>query len=337
VFYVGLPSRGLDRRNAVKAIVMNAYGGPDVLELKEVDKPEVTENDILVGVHSASLNAGDYFSMRGSPWLARFTVGFPKPKDHILGWDVAGRVEAVGKNVTRFQPGDKVFASCESTLAEYACAPEDKFARIPTNLTLAQAAAVPSAAMTALHALRDQANVQPGQKVLINGASGGVGTFSVQIAKSLGAEVTAVCSTRNVDMVRSIGADHVIDYTEEDFTKTGRRYDLILDNVGNRSFADYRRALTPEGTHLPNTGHGGMGYVIKAYAFSAFMRQHARPFLSVPNAEDLLYIKGLIEEGKVMPVIDQTYPMSETPEAFRYLEEEHARGKVVIIIAGGDD
>jgi NADPH:quinone reductase-like Zn-dependent oxidoreductase len=337
VFYVGLPSRGLDRRNAVKAIVMNAYGGPDVLELKEVDKPEVTENDVLVGVHAASLNAGDYFSMRGSPWLARFTVGFPKPKDHILGWDMAGRVEAVGKNVTRFQAGDKVFASCESTLAEYACAPEDKFARIPTNLTLAQAAAVPSAAMTALHALRDQANVQPGQKVLINGASGGVGTFSVQIAKSLGAEVTAVCSTRNVDMVRSIGADHVIDYTKEDFTKTGRRYDLILDNVGNRSFADYRRALTPEGTHLPNTGHGGMGYVIKAYAFSAFMRQHARPFLSVPNAEDLLYIKGLIEEGKVMPVIDRTYPMSETPEAFRYLEEEHARGKVVIIIAGGDD
>jgi len=174
----------------VKAIVLNAYGGPDVLELKEVDKPEVTENDVLVDVHAASLNASDYFSTRGSPWLARFTVGFPKPKDHILGWDVAGHVEAVGKNVTRFQPGDKVFASCESALAEYACAPEDKFAMTPTNLTLDQAAAVPSAAMTALHALRDQANVQPEQKVLINGASGGVGTFAVQIAKSLGAEVT---------------------------------------------------------------------------------------------------------------------------------------------------
>ena len=314
----------------MKAIVMNAYGGPDVLELKEFDEPEITENDVLVNVHAASLNAGDYFSMRGSPWLARFTVGFPKPKDHILGWDVAGHVEAVGENVKRFQPGDKVFASCESALAEYACVSEDKVAMAPTTLTLEQAAAVPSAAMTALHALRDQANVQPGQKVLINGASGGVGTFSVQVAKALGAEVTGVCSTRNIDMVHSIGADHVIDYKKEDFTQSGQHYDLILDNVGNHSFADYRRALTPEGIHLPNTGHGGMSYVIKAYVLSALMRQHASPFLSVPNAEDLLYIKELIETGKVKPVIDKTYPMSETRQAFRYLEEEHARGKVVI-------
>ena len=314
----------------MKAIVMNAYGGPDVLELKEVDEPEITENDVLVNVHAASLNAGDYFSMRGSPWLARFTVGFPKPKDHILGWDVAGHVEAVGENVKRFQPGDKVFASCESALAEYACVSEDKVAMAPTTLTLEQAAAVPSAAMTALHALRDQANVQPGQKVLINGASGGVGTFSVQVAKALGAEVTGVCNTRNIDMVHSIGADHVIDYKKEDFTQSGQHYDLILDNVGNHSFADYRRALTPEGIHLPNTGHGGMSYVIKAYVLSALMRQHASPFLSVPNAEDLLYIKELIETGKVKPVIDKTYPMSETRQAFRYLEEEHARGKVVI-------
>jgi len=314
----------------MKAIVMNSYGGPEVLELKEVDKPEVTENDVLVRVQAASLNAGDYFSMRGSPWLARFTVGFPKPKDHILGWDVAGQVEAVGKNVKRFQAGDNVFASCEGTLAEYVCAPEDKFAIAPNNLTLEQAASVPSAAMASLHALRDQANVQPGQKILINGASGGVGTFSVQIAKALGAEVTGVCSTRNMELVRSIGADHVIDYNKEDFTKSGQRYDLILDNVGNHSFADCRRALNPGGTHLPNTGHGGMGYVIKAYILSAFMRQHASPFLSVPNAEDLLYIKDLIEAGNLKPVIDRTYPMEETREAFRYLEEEHARGKVVI-------
>jgi NADPH:quinone reductase-like Zn-dependent oxidoreductase len=316
----------------VKAIVLNAYGGPDVLELKEVDKPEVTENDVLVGVHASSLNAGDYFSMRGSPWLARLDVGFPKPKDHILGWDVAGHVEAIGKNVTRFQPGDKVFASCEGAFAEYACTAEGKCAPTPANLTLEQAAAVPSAALAALHALRDQANVQPGQRVLINGASGGVGTFAVQIAKALGAEVTGVCSTRNVEMVRSIGADHVVDYTKEDFTQSGRRYDLIVDNVGNHSFADCRRALTPEGTHLPNTGHGGMGYVIKAYALSAFMRQHASPFLSVPNAQDLSYLKDLIEAGKVMPFIDRTYPLSEIPEAIRYLEEEHAQGKVVIII-----
>ena len=321
----------------MKAIVMNAYGGPDVLELKEVDKPEVTENDVLVTVHAASLNAGDYFSMRGSPWLARFSVGFPKPKDYILGWDVTGHVEAVGKNVTRFQPGDKVFASCEGTLAEYVRAPEGKFAMTPTNLTLDQAAAVPSAAMTALHALRDQANVQPGQKVLINGASGGVGTFAVQIAKSLGAEVTGVCSTRNGDMVRSLGADHVIDYGKEDFTQSGQRYDLIVDNVGNHSFADCRRVLAPGGIHLPNTGHADMGYVIKAYALAAINRQHVSPFLSVPNGEDLATIKDLIEGGKVMPVIDRTYSMSETPEAFRYLDEEHAQGKVVILIGGADD
>lgn len=316
----------------MKAIVLNAYGGPEVIELKEVDKPIPKENEVLVDVHASSLNAGDYFSMRGSPWLARFDVGLPKPKDYILGWDLAGQVEAVGTGVTRFKPGDKVFASCDHALAEYACAPEDKFAMAPANLTLEQAAAVPSAASTALHALRDQASVQPGQKVLINGASGGVGTFAVQIAKSLGAEVTGVCSTRNVDMVRSIGADQVVDYTKEDFTKIGRSYDLILDNVGNRSFVDYRRALAPGGTHLPNTGHGGMGYVIKAYLLSAVMSQHARPFLSVPNAEDLLYIKGLIEAGEVKPVIDRTYPMSETSEAFRYLEEQHAQGKVVISI-----
>ena len=328
----GPPSPCPDRRNAVKAIVMNAYGGPEVLQLKEIDKPEVGENDILVGVHAAGLNAGDYFSMRGSPWLARFAVGFPKPKDHILGWDVAGHIEAVGKNVTRLQPGDKVFASCNGTLADYVCASEDKFVMAPNNLTLEQAAAVPSAAMTALHALRDEARIQPGQKVLINGASGGVGTFAVQIAKSLSAEVTGVCSTRNVDMVRSIGADHVIDYTKDNFTQSGQRYDLILDNVGNHPFADCRRALNPGGIHLPNTGHGGMSYVVKAYVLSAFKRQHARPFLSVPNAEDLLYIKDLVEAEKVTPVIDRTYPMSKTPEAFRYLEEEHARGKVVILM-----
>ena len=309
---------------------MNAYGGPEVLELKEVDRPEISENDVLVAVHAAGLNAGDYFSMRGSPWLARFTVGFPKPKDHILGWDVAGHVAQVGKNVTKFQSGDQVFASCDGALAEFAPVPEDKLAMAPTNLTLEQAAAVPSAAMAALHGLRNQANVQPGQAVLVNGASGGVGTFAVQIAKALGAEVTGVCSTRNVELVRSLGADHVIDYTKEDFTQGGRRYDLILDNVGSRSFADCRRALTPEGIHLPNTGHGGMTYVIKAYLLSAIMRQHARPFLSVPNAEDLSYLRDLIEAGKVRPVVDRTYPLPETREAFRYLEEEHAQGKVVV-------
>ena len=316
----------------MKAIVQNEYGSPDVLKLKEVDKPVVKENDVLVSVHAAALNAGDYFSMRGSPWLVRFTVGFPKPKNYILGWDVAGHVEAVGKNVKRFQPGDEVFAECNGTLAEFACADEDKFAMKPTNLTFEQAAAVPTAAITALQGLRDAGKVQPGQKVLINGASGGVGTFAVQIAKSFGAEVTGVCSTRNVDMVRSISADHVIDYTQDDFTQSGQRYDLILDNVANRSFSDLRHALTPQGIIIPNSGHGGMGYVIKAFLLSPFMRQQGPMYLASSNNKDLVVLKELIEAGKVTPVIDRTYPLSDTPEAFRYLEESHARGKVVITV-----
>jgi len=326
------PSHRPDRSNAIKAIVQNEYGSPDVLKLEEVDKPVVKEHEVLVRVHSAALNAGDYFSMRGSPWPIRFTVGFPKPKNHILGWDVAGHVDEVGKNVKRFHPGDNVFGSCSATLAEYACAAEDKFAMKPTNLTFEQAAAVPTAALTALQGLRDTGKVQPGQRVLINGASGGVGTFAVQIAKSLGAEVTGVCSTRNVDLVRSLGADHVIDYTQEDFTRSGPRYDLILDNVGNRSFSDCRRALTPGGTLLPNTGHAGMGYVIMAFLLSVFVRQQGRPFIATQNAEDLLVLKDLIEAGKVTPVIDGTYRLSETPEALAYVGEGHARGKVLVIM-----
>ena len=316
----------------MKAIVQNDYGSPNVLKLKEVDKPVIKENDVLVRVYAAALNAGDYFSMRGSPWLARFTVGFPKPKNYILGWDMAGRVQAVGKKVTRFQSGDEVFASCSSTLAEYVCVAEDKLAMKPTNLTFEQAAAVPTAAITALQGLRDAGKVQPGQKVLINGASGGVGTFAVQIAKSFGAEVTGVCSTRNVDMVRSIGADHVIDYTQEDFTQSGQRYDLILDNVANRSFSDLRHALTPQGIIIPNSGHGGMGYVIKAFLLSPFMRQQGRMYLASSNNKDLVVLKELIEADKVTPVIDRIYPLSDTPEAFRYLEESHAQGKVVITV-----
>ncbi len=292
----------------------------------------VKDNDVLVRVHAAALNAGDVFSMRGSPWLARLTVGFPRPKNYILGWDAAGRVEAVGKNVTRFQPGDDVYSSCSHTLAEYACATEDKVALKPANLSFEQAAAVPTAAITALQGLRNAGKLQPGQKVLINGASGGVGTFAVQIARALGADVTGVCSTRNVDMVRSLGADQVIDYTREDFTQRGQRYDCILDNVGSHAFADYRRALTPQGMLIPNTGHAGMRYVIKALVLSLFVRQQGSLFMATPNNADLVVLKELIEAGKVTPVIDKTYPLSETPAAFRYLEEEHARGKVVITV-----
>jgi NADPH:quinone reductase-like Zn-dependent oxidoreductase len=316
----------------MRAIVQNAYGSPDVLHLKEVANPLPKENEVLVRVHAAALNAGDVFSMRGRPWLARFSVGFPKPKDYILGWDMAGRVEAVGEQVTRFQPGDEVFASCSHTLAEYVSLAEDKTALKPTNLTFAQAAAVPTAAVTALQGLRDAGKVQPGQHVLINGASGGVGTFAVQIAKALSANVTGVCGTRNVDLVRSLGADHVIDYTREDFTQGNRRYDLILDNVASRSFSELRRVLTPQGRIVPNSGHGGMGYVFKAFILSPFTRQVTGMYLASPNGKDLGFLKELIETGKLKPVIDKTYPLQQTPDAFRYLEESHAQGKIVITV-----
>jgi NADPH:quinone reductase-like Zn-dependent oxidoreductase len=316
----------------MKAIVQNEYGSPDVFELKEIDKPVVKDDDVLVRVHAAALHAGDYFAMRGVPYLVRMSAGWPKPKNYVPGYDVAGHVEAAGKSVEQFQPGDEVFGTCKGTCAEYVCAGENNFLPKPANLTLEQAAAVPTSALTALRGLRDAGKVRPGQKVLINGASGGVGTFAVQIAKAFGAEVTGVCSTRNVDMVRSIGADHVIDYTQDDFTQSGQRYDLILDQVANHSLSDCRRALTPQGTHIPNSGHSGTGYVVKALVLSLFVRQQGRPYIAIPNNEDLVVLNELIEAGKVTPVIDRTYPLSETPEAFRYLDEGHARGKVVITV-----
>jgi len=317
----------------MKAIVQNVYGSPDALKLKEVAKPAVNESDVLVRIHAAALNAGDVFSMRGTPLPIRFTVGFPKPKDYILGWDMAGVVEEVGEKVTNFQPGDEVFAACSGALAEYVSVAEDKLALKPTSLTFKQTSAVPTAAVTALRGLRDVGKVQPGQKVLINGASGGVGTFAVQIAKALGAEVTGVCSTGKVEMVRSLGANHVIDYTQENFTQSGSRYDLILDNVANHSFADLRRALTPQGVVIPNSGHSGIGYIFKAFLLSPFMHQQGSPFYASPTSDDLVFLTELIEAGKITPVIDKTYPLSKTPEAFRYLDEGHARGKVVLTIA----
>jgi len=316
----------------VKAIVLNAYGSPDGLKLKDVDMPAAKENEVLVRVFAASLNAGDVFSMQGSPWLVRFTVGVPKPKDYILGWDMAGVVEAVGTEVTRFQPGDEVFAACSHALAEYVAAAEDQLAIKPANLTFEQAAAVPTAALTALQGLRDTGKVQPEQKVLINGASGGVGTFAVQIAKAYGAVVTGVCSTRNVDLVRSLGADHVIDYTQEDFTQSGQRYDLILDNVASQPFSNLRRVLTPEGSIIPNSGQGGMSYVFKAFLLSPFIGQQQSPLMTKTNTEDLVVLKDFIEAGKITPYIDKVFSLHETPDAFRYMEEEHPQGKVVITI-----
>jgi NADPH:quinone reductase-like Zn-dependent oxidoreductase len=317
----------------MKAIVQNAYGSPDVLSLAEVAQPAVKENEVLVRVKAASLNAGDVFTLRGSPWLTRLMVGFPRPKNHILGWDMAGVVDAVGSSVTQFRPGDEVYASCSSALAEYVSVAEETLAAKPANLTFEQAAALPTAALTALLGLRDAGKLQAGQKVLINGASGGVGTFAVQIAKAFGAEVTGVCSTRNVEMVKSLGADYVVDYTRDDFTKNGVHYDLILDNVASRSFSDLRSALSPQGKIIPNSGHGGMTYVFKSYLLSLIMRQHGSMYLASPSGKDMLVLKELAEAGKLKPVIDKTYPLSETPAAFRYLEKEHARGKVVITIA----
>jgi NADPH:quinone reductase-like Zn-dependent oxidoreductase len=323
----------MNTTNSMKAIVINAYGSPDVIEVKEVARPAIKDNEVLVRVHAASLNAGDVFAVRGSPWLIRLMMGLNKPNNYILGLDIAGRVEAVGSRVTRFKPGDEVFGADHGTLAEYARVAEDKLALKPTNLNFEQAATIPTAAVTALLGLRDAGKLQPGQKVLINGASGGVGTFAVQIAKAFGAEVTGVCSSRNAELVRSIGVDHVVDYTCEDFTHNGQRYDLILDNVASRSFADLRRALTPQGKIVPNSGHAGMGYVFKAFALSLVMRQHGSMYFAVPNSQTLATLKELIETGKVTPVIDRTYPLSETSAAFWYLEKEHARGKVVITVA----
>ena len=318
----------------MKAIVQDRYGSLDMLELRDVERPVVNDDEVLVRVNAAGLHIGDCFGVRGSPFAMRMATGLLKPR-HGPGFDVAGHVEAVGKNVKQFQLGDEVFGAGTGTCAEYVCAGEAKLALKPANLTLEEAAAMPTSALAALHALRDVGKLQPGQKVLINGASGGVGSFAVQIAKAFGTEVTGVCSTTNVDMVRSIGADHVVDYTQEDFTQGGQRYDLIFDNVENRSLSDCRRALTPTGTLILNSGTGAHGIkmlvrLLKPLLLSPFVRQNLRRYLSVPNHEDLVVLKELVESGKLTPVIDKTYPLRETPSALGYIEGGHARGKVVI-------
>jgi NADPH:quinone reductase-like Zn-dependent oxidoreductase len=324
----------------MKAIVYREYGPPDVLELEDVDRQVVKDEEVLVRVYGVAVNPGDWDLLNGTPYVLRPMVGLRRPRNKVLGLAVAGRVETVGSNTTRFQPGDEVYAGIsEGGFAEYVCVSEDALALKPSNLTFEQAAAVPVAGVTALQGLRDAGRVQPGQKVLINGASGGVGTFAVQIAKAFGAEVTGVCSTTNVDLVRSIGADHVIDYTQDDFTRNGRHYDLIFDNVGNRSLSDCRRALLPGGTLIPNSnkgsGHwigGFLGRAVQALAVSPFVSQRLRPFAATEKSEDLVVLKELIESGKVTPVIDRTYPLNETAEALGYYGEGHTRGKVVITV-----
>jgi NADPH:quinone reductase-like Zn-dependent oxidoreductase len=314
----------------MKAIVQDRYGGPEALELAEIDRPPLGDRDALVRMHAASIHFGDQMIMRGKPKLFRPIYGFGKPRSRVPGLDIAGTVEAVGTGVTRFDPGEEVFGTCTGALAEYVGTLEDKLDRKPSNLTFEQAAAVPTSGLAALHGIRDAGKVQPGRKVLINGASGGVGTFAVQIAKALGAEVTGVCSTGNVELVRALGADQVIDYTQEDFTQGGPRYDLILDNAGNHSLSALRRALAPTGRLIPNSGSAGLGTFITAFVSSPFLRQQGRPYLSVPKLKDLTFLKELIEAGKVTPAIDRTYPLSDAADAFRYLENGHARGKVVI-------
>ena len=321
----------------MKAIVFYEYGSPDVLRFEEIEKPVVEEDQVLVRVHAASVNPLDWHSMRGEPYVMRASGGLTKPKKNGLGADLAGKVEAVGRNVEQFQPGDEVFGMSINTLAEYARVSQHGVVKKPVNLTFEQAAAVPVGAITALQALRDKGQLQRGQKVLINGAAGGVGTFAVQIAKSFGAEVTGVCSTRNLDLVRSIGADHVIDYTKDDFTKSAQRYDLILDAVGKRPLSECRRVLTPEGTLVVVGAADGrwIGPLVpplKALLLSRFVSQKLIFFISKRSTPDLLLLKELIESGKLTPVVDRSYPLNELPEAMRYLEEGHARGKVVITV-----
>jgi NADPH:quinone reductase-like Zn-dependent oxidoreductase len=319
----------------VKAIVQDKYGSPDVLQFKDIDTPSPNDDEVLVRAHAAAVNIGDWHLLRGVPYVMRLVVGLRRPKREIPGTDVAGRVEAVGGDVKQLRPGDEVFGWCEGAFAEYACAPENNFVSKPATVTFEQAAAVGDSAFTALDAVRDQGKVQPGQEVLINGASGGVGTFAVQIAKSFGARVTGVCSTRNIDLVRSIGADHVIDYTREDFTQTGQRYDVMLDAVGSRSLSDCRRALTPRGTYVlvgvSNLGRWfGLARQLKVLSLSPFVRQKMRVFLVRHNREDLLVLKQLVEDGKVTPVIDRRYELSEVPKALQHQGEGHAQGKIVI-------
>jgi NADPH:quinone reductase-like Zn-dependent oxidoreductase len=320
----------------MQAIVQDRYGSAEVLETQDIDRPEIADDEVLVRVHAASIHIGDWVLMTGVPYVMRIGTGLSKPKNHVPGTDLAGTVEAVGTHVQSLRPGDEVFGWCTGAFAEYASAPEDQFVKMPANLTFEQAAAVGVSATTALQLLRDDGKVQPGQKVLINGASGGVGTFAVQIAKAFGAEVTGVCSTKNVELVRSIGADHVIDYTNEDFRKGAERYDVILDNVGDRSMSDTRRALTPNGTLLSNGGgHAGgkLGRVIRASLASMVVRQQGRPSVKTQNRADLLTLKGLIEAGKVTPVIGGTYPLDKTGEAIGHVAAGHARGTVVIAVS----
>jgi NADPH:quinone reductase-like Zn-dependent oxidoreductase len=317
----------------MKAIVYEKYGSPDVIQFKDMEKPTPKDDEVLIKIHAASVNAYDWHFLTADIFLIRLMGGgLLKPKNTSLGADMAGRIETVGKSIKQFQPGDEVFGMVKGSFAEYACAPESSLALKPVHTSFDEAAAIPMAAITALQGLRDEGQIQAGQKVLINGASGGVGTFAVQIAKSFGAEVTAVCSTRNLEQARSIGADHVIDYTKEDFTKSGQQYDLILAANGYHPLSAYKRALTPKGIYI--MAGGTMPQIFQSMLIGSIMSEKSgRKMAGVSakrNQSDLVFIKELFEAGKVKSVIDKRYPLSEAAEALRYLGEGHARGKVVI-------
>ena len=323
----------------MKAIVYRNYGSPDVLKCEEIEKPTPGNDEVLIRVRAASLNPLDHHLMKGGPYIVRILLGLLGPKIKRPGRDVAGQVEAVGRNVTQFKPSDEVFGTCRGALAEYVCTSESALVMKPDNVTFEQAASVPVAALTALQSLRDKGQIHRGQKVLVNGAAGGVGTFAVQIAMWFGADVTGVCSTRNVEMVRSIGADRVIDYTQEDFTRSGQRYDLIFDLVGNHSFSACRRVLNPKGLFIAAgvLGLGGsmtglLAFSITGLVLSGFVSQKFVMFIARLSKEDLSIMGELMATGKVTPVIDRRYRLSEVPEAIRYLEEGHARGKIVITL-----
>jgi NADPH:quinone reductase-like Zn-dependent oxidoreductase len=321
----------------MKAIRYRRYGSPDVLTLEDVDQPAIDDDGVLVQVVATSANPLDWHFMRGQPYFMRMMSGLRRPKSGRPGVDVAGRVVAVGKNVAEFRPGDEVFGGCDGAFAEYVRGAEKNFVPKPARLTLEQAAAIPIAGCTALQALRDHGHVQSGQEVLINGAAGGVGSFAVQIAKAFGAQVTGVCSTRNVDAVRSIGADRVIDYSAEDFAREGTQYDLIIDTVGNRSLGDLRRALKPTGRVVIVGGGGGrvlgpMGQILRARLLTKLGGQPMLTFFATINKKDLLVLSELTEAGKIVPLIDRTYSLRETAEAIRYLETGHARGKVLVTV-----
>jgi NADPH:quinone reductase-like Zn-dependent oxidoreductase len=320
----------------MKAIVRNTYGSPDVLELVEIDKPDPPDDEVLVRVRAVSVNPADWYTLTG-PLIARVPGGLRKPKSNRLGVDYAGPVEAVGKNVTQFRAGDQVFGGRTGAFAEYVCGRADRGVALkPANVTFEEAAAVPVAGLTALQGLRDKGQIQAGQKVLINGASGGVGTFAVQIAKALGAEVTGVCSTRNVELVRSIGADRVIDYTREDFTRTDDRYDLLLDVAGSRSWSACKRVLHPHATLVivgapkGNAALGPLGHIARVRLASVPSSQKAVFFIAKFNKADMEVLRELLEAGKVKPVVDRRYELSDIADAFRYLGEGHAQGKIVV-------